>query len=340
MNKNLLPFITGIVALVAGIFIGREVLGRRVEHKKDAIEVLPPANTSYRLVNPLLDCIESRQLDMRELSVFKPEITAYINQCKKKYSDIHISYYFRDLNNGLWTGINEKEMFSPASLMKVPIMIAVLKEAQENSSILSEKIKFDKGRFVNVDEESGFEKQDGAEYTVEEYVRQMIAYSDNASAIILLDRVGFDKVNQVQKDLNLYVENLTDPEANFVAVNRYSSVFRILYNASYLNKQMSEKALQILTETVYKKGIREAVPAQYPIAHKYGERDLFDEKGNRQTMQLHHFAIVFYSGKPYLLGIMTRGADRNAKEKIIYDLAKITFDEVDKQMKQKPKNEY
>lgn len=336
MNKKLLPLVTAVISLAAGIFIGRQFWGNRSVQKKDDVEMIQPANTSYRLINPMLDCIESRQLDMRELSVFKPEITKYINKCKSKYSDIHISYYFRDLNNGLWTGINEKETFSPASLMKVPIMIAVLKEAQSNGSLLNEKIKFDKNRFVNVDEESGFEKQDGVEYTVEEYIRQMIVYSDNASAIILLDRVGFDKVNQVQKDLNLYVENLTDPQANFVPVNRYSSVFRILYNASYLNKAMSEKALQMLTETVYKKGIREAVPAQYAIAHKYGERDLFDEKGNRQTLQLHHFAIVFYTGKPYLLGIMTRGADRNTKEKIIYDLAKITFDEVDKQMKQRP----
>lgn len=340
MNKKLLPLITGVVALIAGILLGREVFSKKPEHKQGpAIENTSAANTSYELVNPMLSCIESRQLDMRELSVFKPKITKYIDQCKKKYSDIHISYYFRDLNNGLWTGINEKEMFSPASLMKVPIMIAVLKEAQNNNSLLNEKIRFDKSRFVNVDEESGFEKQDGVEYTVEEYTRQMIAYSDNASAIILLDRVGLDKVNQVQKDLNLYVENLTDPQANFVAVNRYSAVFRILYNASYLDKPMSEKALQMLTETVYKKGIREAVPSQYAIAHKYGERDLFDEKGNRHMLQLHHFGIVFYTGKPYLLGIMTRGADRGVKEKIIYDLAKITFEEVDQQMKQKPRSE-
>ncbi len=30
----------------------------------------------------------------------------------------HISVYFRDLNNGPWFGINEKEEFSPASLLK------------------------------------------------------------------------------------------------------------------------------------------------------------------------------------------------------------------------------
>ena len=68
---------------------------------------------------------------------------------------------------------------------------------------------------------------------------------------------------------------------------------------------MSEKALQLLTQSNYKGGIRAAIPAQYAIAHKYGERDVFDEKGKRNTLQLHHFGIVYYTGKPYIIGIMT-----------------------------------
>lgn len=331
MNAKLIPLLAATLGLLAGVFAGREFFAKKRERHAVKEEV-KKEGSSHPLINPLLDCIEGRKLDMRELSLFKPEITDYIQKCKKAHPDLHISYYFRDLNNGLWMGINEKEMFSPASLMKVPVMIAVLKEAEANPALLGERLTYNAAKFEHIDEESGFKKQDG-EYTVEECLRQMIAYSDNAAAVLLLDRIGLEKVNKVQKDLNLYVENLTDPQANFVQVNRYSGVFRILYNASYLNKDMSEKALGFLTQTVYDKGIREAIPAQYVMAHKYGERDVFDEKGNRLTLQLHHFAIVFYTGKPYLIGIMTRGSDRKVKEKIIYDLAKITQDEIDRQMK-------
>ncbi|MES2689609.1 MAG: serine hydrolase [Bacteroidota bacterium] len=333
MNKNLVPVIAGVVALTAGIFLGRGLFGKKSEAAETKQGAVQQTNSSYSLINPFLDCIDAHRLDMRELQLFKPEITSYIDNVKKKYSDIYVSYYFRDLNNGVWMGINEKEVFSPASLMKVPVMIALLKEAETNPGILGERVRYEKKKFEQVDEDSGVEKQDGSEYSIEEYLRQMIVNSDNASTIILLDKVGFEKVSKVQKDLNLYVEGLTDPNANFVAVNRYSGVFRILFNASYLNKDMSEKALRLLSETVYNKGIREAVPEKYAVAHKYGERDFFDEAGNRNTLQLHHFGIVFYTGKPYLLGIMTRGANREVKEKIIYDLARITFNEVDKQMK-------
>lgn len=332
--KKLLPYLGAGCALLAGVFIGR------VFSKPDCPEKTPepvrsssPDLSRYNLINPFLDCIEARKLDMRELDIFKPRILQYIERTKQRHPDVHISYYFRDLNNGLWIGVNEKEVFSPASLMKVPIMITLLKEAQKNPAILYERIRFDKKRFEQVDEDSGFEKQDGSEYTVDEYLRQMIVYSDNAATIILLDRIGIDKVTKVQDDLNLQSNGITDPDANFVPINRYSSVFRVLFNASYLDKDMSQKALKLLTETIYSKGIREAIPERYLVAQKYGERDFFDEKGNRNTRQLHHFGIVFYTGKPFLLGIMTRGANKEVKEKIIYDLARITYEEIDRQMK-------
>jgi hypothetical protein len=89
----------------------------------------------------------------------------------------------------------------------------------------------------------------------------------------------------------------------------------------------------LLTQTAFEGGIRAAVPAQYAVAHKYGERDIVDEQGNRKALQLHHFGIVYYTGKPYLIGVMTRGTDKAFKEKVIKDLATITFKSVEEQMK-------
>lgn len=40
---------------------------------------------------------------------------------------INLSVYFRNLTNGNWFGIEEKELFSPASLMKLPLLLAYYK---------------------------------------------------------------------------------------------------------------------------------------------------------------------------------------------------------------------
>jgi beta-lactamase class A len=337
MNKKILVYILPISTLIIGIFIGKLFLSKSPKKNKEATAA--KTTESFTHINPLLDCIDSRKLIMKELDLFKTDITNYIDNVKKIHPDIHISYYFRDLNNGLWIGINEKEKFVPASLMKVPIMISVLKEAQTNKDILNTEIQYIAADFANVDEESGFKKTDGKFYTIEEYIRQMIVYSDNASAVILMKYVGMDKIAKTEDDLNLTIDANADLNTNFVSVTRYASILRMLYNASYLDRNMSEKALKILTETAYKGGIRAGLPNQYQLAHKYGERDFIEQTGARSVLQLHHFGIVYYPGKPYLLGIMTRGADKKTKEKIITDLAKITFDQIDSQMLALKKND-
>ncbi len=51
-----------------------------------------------------------------------------------------IGIYVRNLNNGPWFGINEDEKYSPASLMKVPILITFLKWIESDPNILTRKI--------------------------------------------------------------------------------------------------------------------------------------------------------------------------------------------------------
>jgi beta-lactamase class A len=213
----------------------------------------------------------------------------------------------------------------------------VLKAAEIKPDLLGTRIQYVKSNFNGVDEESGFQKVDKEYYTVDEYLKHMIVYSDNAATLLLAKFIGIDNIMRTEQELNLNHTSDADSHTNFVSVLRYAAVFRILYNASFLNKPMSEKALQLLTQVNYKDGIRAAIPAQYNIAHKYGERDIFDEKGKRNTLQLHHFGIVYYTGKPYILGVMTRGGTREHKEKIIKELSEIAFKAVDAQMKKSEK---
>jgi hypothetical protein len=46
--------------------------------------------------------------------------------------------------------------------------------------------------------------------------------------------------------------------------------------------------------------------------------------------------LVYHPQKPFILGIMTRGSSLKVKEDIIYDLSKITYDELNKQLSVKP----
>ena len=327
-------FNSKVYSLIIGILTGAGIgyfLGYSQYHTKKPATVITEKVSFGKYINPTLSCYGPH---IKELRSFKREMEQYVDEVKQKHPDLHISYYFRDLANGIWIGLNEKEEFSPASLLKLPVMIAVLKESEKNPDFFNKSIQYKASDFSGVSEEAGIPKQDGKFYTIDELITHMISYSDNAATLLLHQYIGENQVKGVEDFLQQHVPEVSNGNTNFISVKNYAAAFRILYNCSYLGKDMSEKALGYLAASHYKGGIRAAVPDSIVIAHKYGVRDHTDGSGiEAKAFQLHHFGIVYYPGKPYLLGIMTRGANKEVKEEVIKTLAGITFRQVDSQMK-------
>lgn len=293
-------------------------------------EALPSVQNLPNL-NPYVAFRPQVNLNPREMRSIRPQVEEYLNTAKRSYPDLHVSYYFRDLASGQWVGINEKDLFAPASLLKIPVMISVLKEAETNPDLLQVKAQYDSTLMAAIDEDKdeGFPKQHGQWFTVDELLHQMIAYSDNKATLMLMQVIGEQKVNQVTRDLNLNVSSELGMHSNFVSVKNFAGLFRILYNATYLSPAMSDKALNYLKQTHYSGGIRKAIPQQIAFAQKYGTRDEISSDGKYTNFQLHQFGIVYAPQKPFLIGIMTRGATPQVREKIIEDLGKLTYQKVD-----------
>ncbi len=52
----------------------------------------------------------------------------------------NMSVYYINYKTGEWAGVNQNDRFDPASMLKVPIMIAYYKSAEKNPNILSQKM--------------------------------------------------------------------------------------------------------------------------------------------------------------------------------------------------------
>ncbi|MFA6260482.1 MAG: serine hydrolase [Bacteroidia bacterium] len=320
-----------ILTFGLGYFVSKGS-GKPISKKND--KVVTASSQLFPYLNPISECIRQKGMNVDELMSFRPKIEQRIDDFCKQYKGVVVSYYFRDLNNGLSIGINEKQLFSPASLMKVPILIAVLKEAETNPGILDKAIQYNERDFSMVDEEAGIAKVDGNLYPVNVLLEHCIMYSDNRATLMLMALIGKDKLIKVEDDLNLHIKNEYTEQTNFVSVKHYAGVFRILYNAAYLNESMSERALELMLKSKYAGGIRKGVAADIRIAHKYGERDIINALGEREAIQLHHFGLVYHPTKPFILGVMTRGpVSKVEKEKLISDLSQITYNEVELQVK-------
>lgn len=284
-------------------------------------------STGYKFTSPLLDCSYDGGPFAIKSDNMKDKIEEVINGKIRNGKVKHVSAYFRDLNNGPTMEINAGEKFTPASLLKVPLMIAYLKKAETKPEILKEKIIYnvrqngnDIGQNIKPDESLEI----GKEYEVEELIKRMIIYSDNSAANLILGKMENDFLASVYTDLKIEIPGSQKTE-NYMTVKEYAAFFRILYNASYLNRTMSEKALAFLSESKYNDGLRAGVPSNVPLAHKFGER-VFED-----ASQLHDCGIIYHDTSPYILCLMTRGNDFKDLASVIKDISKNVYEEVERE---------
>ena len=140
----------------------------------------------YQFINPLLECESDSGLESKNLQNFKSQVQKIVDQKLRDKIASHISVYFRDLNNGPWFGIKEDENFDPASLLKVPVMITYLKEAENDPAILEKKLIFTpEGNNLPKSSDGGDPLVPGKSYTVLELIERMIVFSDNDAFYLL-----------------------------------------------------------------------------------------------------------------------------------------------------------
>lgn len=301
-SKIYLCILLAIIFVISGYLIGERVGFSR---RSDADMSFDRHQGGYKYIKPLLTCsLELR--DYKRVESLEEELRKIVNEEVSHRHISHLSLFFHDLDDGAWIAINRQERFSPASLLKVPIMIAYFKLAESDPGILTREITVtdavDSGLSPNIIPEKRVET--GKSYTAEELIRYAVNYSDNVAANTLLENISLENMNRVYEDIGLLPPSMENPE-NFMSVFEYSSFFEILYNASYLNKEMSERALKILASSSFDFGIQGGVPVGVEVANKFGERTLEDQR------QLHDCGIIYSPDKPYLLCIMTRAEIKN-----------------------------
>jgi len=282
-------------------------------------------DTKNRFINPLLECTVGEELfGSSLLKLSKTHIEQLIENKKQQGIVSHVSVYYRDLNNGPWMGIEEKEPFFPASLLKVPIMMYYVRESERDLSLFQSVVtisapeKEDNEQFYTPEKTVDY----GVPYTVQELVERMIIYSDNRAVAVLTSMMP----NNTLADMfsHLYVEPFTNPQDYQMNVKEYAGFFRVLFNASFLNNEHSEQALNLLTHTTFNKGLVAKLPTDVLVAHKFGEYWL---EGSDER-QLHDCGIVYEPNSPYMICIMTRGKNMDLMAETIAEISKLVYDQV------------
>ncbi len=313
--------------VLAGIVIGALGVATYCFFTEDLLK--PQSCDDFELLNPYVRCEPDDNLaKKKEFTDFKASIQEKIYAWMGQGRIHHASVYLRDLQFGPWMGIDEQETYSAASLLKVAVMLTLLRQEELHPGILEQEI------FITPDFVSNYMQtiqptkqiDVGKTYTVDELLEYMIVHSDNNATNVLnsyIESISLDGPLLIRtlEELGFIGEFTTDDS---LTVKQTASMFRLLYNASYLHKDLSQKALELLSRTTFLDGIRSSTPASMRVAHKFGERILSNGK-----RQLHDCGIVYHPGGQYLLCIMTQGNDIKELERVIHDISAMVYAEMD-----------
>ena len=282
-------------------------------------------NPEYKFINPILLAEIGEKNQFPQYDSYTKNIQSYITSAVTQKKAAAVSVYLRDLNNASWTGLNEDMVYAPASMLKVALMIAYLKEAESNPLLLDKRFLYQ----GNDNSIQYFKPQNplqqGKLYTVRELIQDMIVQSSNVSNDVLLKNIDQRNLAKVYTDLGLPIPN--DKTINFVSPKMYSALFRTLFSSTYLTRPYSNAALELLTHSDFFQGIEAGVPQSVVVAHKFGERTK-DVNGIATERQLHDCGISYYPDHPYFLCIMTRGTSFDDLQNIIEDISKITYQSI------------
>lgn len=326
-------FLTLILAIATTYFITNFQNSRRFNLAKEAqtesSQYLIKRLSGYRFIRPLISAKPIYEYE--GYKGIKKNISDLILSYQDKGIISSASFYMRDFDKSNWTVVNDSERYFLGSIIKIPILMALLKTGENQPQFLDQGLLFNmKFNYAEEKKQSFTSKQIefGKVYTLRQLIEYMIEYSDNNAAQLLWLKTDKELLKKLFKEFGLPELDLTKSNIAF-NVLECSAFLESLINATYLSNEQSEFAINILSKSDFKDGIVKGIPdSKILIAHKFGET------GTEKFKELHETAVIYIKNRPFLLTIMTRGkenVDFPQLANVIQEIARTAYNELENQ---------
>jgi len=237
----------------------------------------------------------------------------------------NVGIYLKDLNSDRTWEYNPDRLFPSASLIKVPIMVAVMEKVKRGELSLETQIKLTRRDRAGG---SGSLKwvREGTKLSVMEIIYKMITESDNTATRMLIDYAGMDYFQRAFEDLGLvrtriYPEGLSltsGPVAreNYTTAREMTALMERIYRGEVVDRASSEFMLEVLKHNKSRSRLRKGLPLGWEIGHKTG----------LLRRSCHDVGIVFSPRGDYLISVLTSEVpDYSSAKNFISRVAKLTY---------------
>ena len=234
--------------------------------------------------------------------------------------------YIKDLKSQNTYELNSAEVFGAASVYKLAVMYAAYDSIEKgklkkDDVLTSAKTSLDK-------EIAGYQNQaspppaqtDNISYTVDRALNLMITISDNYSALLLAERLGWQNIDKLMEQQGFSEINLVGTNSPNVTARSTGALLEKIYKKEAVSKKFSEEMINLLLAQKVNDRIPKYLPADIKVAHKTGELETIRNDAG----------IVYGKRGDYIFVFLTDTKNPLDAAEQIATLSKQIFEELDR----------
>ena len=225
------------------------------------------------------------------------------------YADDHegtAGVYVRDVQGDFGYGVNPDEKFFGASVMKIPLLVAVFRKIDEGEISLEDSVETEAGDWAGGAGWLQWEEP-GTPHLVQDYLWMMMTQSDNVATNAMLRLVGGPEyVNEVAKDLGapdtfLYQKVTSERAAvleldNTTTPRDMATILGQISNGTAASRESCQEMIEIMSQNSLQSSIKDGLPEDVEATKKGGWLyKVYAEAG-----------IVWHEDRPYVIAIFSK----------------------------------
>ncbi|NIM52135.1 MAG: serine hydrolase [Gemmatimonadales bacterium] len=249
-----------------------------------------------------------------------------------------MGFYFRHLQTGDSVLIDADTRVHAASMMKVPVMIQLFRDAEAGLLSLDDGMTITR-TFTSIvdgssyqlsapdDSDSTLYARAGDRETIRQLTELMITVSSNLATNMLIEKVSAERVQQTMRELGAdsieVLRGVEDIKAYRSGLNNTTTardlgvIFGAIAERAAATPTSCDTMISILARQEFNEGIPAGLPASTRVAHKTGS-----------ITEIRHDGGVVYldDGTSYVLVVLARGIqDHDVADQLIADLSSIVY---------------
>ncbi len=228
-----------------------------------------------------------------------------IRNLMKTYPQITPGIFVWEYDSGNYLGINENEIFSTASIIKIPVLIRVFKSIEANQLTI-----YDEMTLTNYYRSSGSGdlqyQPDGLKLTIDRLAHDMITISDNTATNMLMSKVGsMEDINAGLRDWGLSKTRVNNwlPDLDGTNITTPMEMAKLLYNLDnpgFLNVNSREYIIDYMSHVKNNRLIQAGIDPKALFIHKTGDiGTMLGDAGIVYAPNGKRYIIVILANRPF-----------------------------------------